>query len=398
MAHNTRTRANLAAWATGTAVTSAEFDKLDEQAFKSINGDDGGQWNPTSPINIGGQGLAVSGPLTISGTLATSIGAQNFPQKSPSDWAQPIRAMAHNGTLFVAAGGPTANSGGQDIFVSTSPDGVNWTTQTVPLVNAQGEAYSVDAIAGLVVVGSQPSAGDSDCWVWSTDGITWTRPTPPHGIGNDNTIFGMRYFAPVSLWIAGADGALFTNTTANIIAAAAWTSRTVAAGLNNRQLNLIAYRVSSPLCVIATTEAAEADVMTSPDAITWTGRTLAASMTARGLTYSEYWGKWFIVGLSGAMQYSADGTTWTADNFSASNDLLGIASLGPLLVALVGPAATAKTIWSLDGGANWFEGARMVLGTNPKITAIDGRIMIFDETRSYPGLRVGGVADSVAYV
>jgi hypothetical protein len=397
MAHNNRTRVNLAAWAAGTALTPAEIDDLDQKTFESINGDDGGTWNPSSVIEIGGQGLKTSGPLIVAGAFATAIGAQNFPQKSPSDWAQPVRAMAHNGTLFIAVGGPTADSGNNDVFVSTSPDGVNWTTRSVPLVNAQGEAYSVDGFSALTVLGSQPSSGDSDCWLWSTDGITWTRPTPPHGIGNNNTIFGMKYFAPAAIWIAGADGSLWTNTTANIIAATAWTSRTVAAGLTNRQLDLIAYRTSSPLCVIATTEAAEADVMTSPDGITWTGRTLAASMTARGLTYSEYWGRWFIVGTSGAMQFSTDGTTWTADNFVASNDLLSIVSLGPLLVALVGPAATAKTIWSLDGGANWFEGARLALGTNPKLVAIDGRVVIFDEGRSYPGLRVGGIAESISY-
>jgi hypothetical protein len=400
MSHNTRIRANLAAWAIGTTLTPAELDALDQLVFESINGDDGGQWNPSTPIGIGGAGLAVSGPLLASGVFAVPLAAQNFLQKSPSDFAQPIRAMFHNGTHYVAVGGPVSASGSIDYHVTRSLDGVNWTTVVIPPPgDAEGEAYCIDGTAGLMVIGIEASTSDTMNTLWSSDGgATWTEDNAGTDTGVSSTIWGIKYFAPASIWIAGGDGDLYTNTTGNIIAGTSWTSRTVAAGLNNRQLDLIAYRVASPLCVIATTEAAEADVMTSPDGVTWTGRTLAASMSARGLIYSEYWGKWFIVGTGGAMQYSTDGTTWTADNFIAANDLLGIAAIGPLLMILVGPAATAKTIWSLDGGANWYEGSRLVLGTSPKLTAIDGRFMIFDETRSYPGLRVGGVAESIGYV
>lgn len=67
MAHNTLTRADLAAWGSG-VVTPAEFHKLSTQGFQSINGDLGGVWAPSSVIEIGGTfGLLVSGPLEATG-------------------------------------------------------------------------------------------------------------------------------------------------------------------------------------------------------------------------------------------------------------------------------------------------------------------------------------------
>lgn len=69
MAHNTRVRADLAAWsAAGVAVTPGEFYALDSNAFKSINGDDGGTWSPLAAIEIGGAGLLMASPIVTSGT------------------------------------------------------------------------------------------------------------------------------------------------------------------------------------------------------------------------------------------------------------------------------------------------------------------------------------------
>ncbi|MEJ7728228.1 MAG: hypothetical protein WKG00_03350 [Polyangiaceae bacterium] len=62
MSHFARIRANLAAWALGSTVSSAEFDALDVGRFKSINGDDGGTWAPTAAIVVGGAGVNVTGP------------------------------------------------------------------------------------------------------------------------------------------------------------------------------------------------------------------------------------------------------------------------------------------------------------------------------------------------
>ncbi len=64
MAHNASIHAG--GWATGYVVTSADFLAIDSLLFKSINGDDGGTWAPSSLITIGGSGLRVTGPFTSS--------------------------------------------------------------------------------------------------------------------------------------------------------------------------------------------------------------------------------------------------------------------------------------------------------------------------------------------
>lgn len=65
MAHFTLLRASEGLWVG--VVTQAEFWALDQGRFKSINGDDGGTWNPAAPIIIGGAGLQIAGGITFSG-------------------------------------------------------------------------------------------------------------------------------------------------------------------------------------------------------------------------------------------------------------------------------------------------------------------------------------------
>jgi hypothetical protein len=78
MAHFTNIRADLAAWVGNAIITAAEFWAFDEKLGKAINGDDGGVWAPTDPIEIGGDGLKVSGVLDVTGT-AQFTGDVNIP-------------------------------------------------------------------------------------------------------------------------------------------------------------------------------------------------------------------------------------------------------------------------------------------------------------------------------
>jgi hypothetical protein len=77
LAHNTRIRPNLAAWAPDTAVLDTEFNALDQGQFTAINGDDGGTWAPSSAIVIGGSGIEMDGQLKIdtTGSILAIAGA-----------------------------------------------------------------------------------------------------------------------------------------------------------------------------------------------------------------------------------------------------------------------------------------------------------------------------------
>jgi len=53
-------------WSAVTTVQPTWMTALDRQLFKAINGDEGGSWAPSSVITIGGSGLTVTGPCSLS--------------------------------------------------------------------------------------------------------------------------------------------------------------------------------------------------------------------------------------------------------------------------------------------------------------------------------------------
>ena len=130
MAHGTRIRPDVAAWAVGTVVDPAEFDALDEGQFVSINGDDGGTWAPSAAIIVGGSGLeltgadnlvAAGGTLTINGTLATS--AAFAPRR--------ISLNGATGDLDVNSGGDINIKTGGELFLESGAQSWHYSGSTV---------------------------------------------------------------------------------------------------------------------------------------------------------------------------------------------------------------------------------------------------------------------------
>lgn len=58
-------RGSLANWSIGTTISPSEAWHFERSIKASINGDGGGTWAPTSLITIGGSGLTISGPFTV---------------------------------------------------------------------------------------------------------------------------------------------------------------------------------------------------------------------------------------------------------------------------------------------------------------------------------------------
>ena len=130
MAHGTRIRPDVAAWAVGTVVDPAEFDALDEGQFVGINGDDGGTWAPSAAIIVGGSGLeltgadnlvAAGGTLTINGTLATS--AAFAPRR--------ISLNGATGDLDVNSGGDLNIKTGGEFFLESGAQSWHYSGSTV---------------------------------------------------------------------------------------------------------------------------------------------------------------------------------------------------------------------------------------------------------------------------
>jgi hypothetical protein len=99
MAHFVRTQID-AVWVDGYVMPAADFIDLDSKLFRSINGDEGGLYSPTSPIVVGGSGLTVTGPTVVSGAAASTPGKLQTSGASrfvigASDW--PALSAAHPG-------------------------------------------------------------------------------------------------------------------------------------------------------------------------------------------------------------------------------------------------------------------------------------------------------------
>ncbi len=357
MAHNTRIRANTAAWANGSAVTQAEYDTLDQRQFESINGDQGGVCAPAAEIEIGGSGLKTSGPMTATGTMTarglTALAgivsqftpqAQNFPLRV-TDSADGFKDAAHGlaSSLWLACG---ANVSSPRLL--TSPDGRTWTSQTVGAA-----ANNLEAIAanGSIAVVSELNGANV---YTSTDGASWTARALAGGYPR-----ALHWFAGANLFVAGQTaGALATSPDGGVTA---WVARTTPAGFAAKTWKRFASKSSGGNLCVGIVSGSHDKCVTSPDGITWTERTLAEAIDAKGICYSTGQQRFYIVGASGKVQHSADGITWTAANVSSpvTFDAQDVAAHGHLVVVTHKVSnGRFRTYYTVDG-ATWKRGAEL---------------------------------------
>lgn len=58
-------RVKPAGWAVNEILTSAQANQLDIDHAKAVNGDDGGTWNPSAVVEVGGSGLRLAGTSNL---------------------------------------------------------------------------------------------------------------------------------------------------------------------------------------------------------------------------------------------------------------------------------------------------------------------------------------------
>lgn len=164
MAHNTRTRVNLAAWANGTAITQDELDKLDGYAYSAVNGDAGGTWAPAAAIVFGGAGLELaSAPLVLSGTASLSVaGAATFTGSFSATGAS--LTIGNNSTSTLALRAVTTATKlvvCQDAFVAQGAVTLGISDANALTVNATSTFNSEVTVNQEVVVNSNVELGSS---------------------------------------------------------------------------------------------------------------------------------------------------------------------------------------------------------------------------------------------
>lgn len=351
MAHRTRIRANLAAWANNSAVLNTEYDAIDAAQFSAIDGDAGGSWSPAAKIVIGGtQGVDCVAPVRALGAsdFSAATQASNWSERSsfavtgllntrvPICWDNSAEGT-NFGNLYVmfAAGGTPYRSGDGNLWTAGTPISFSG----APAAIAAGLAFNVPV---FMVVDVTNGAAYT-----STDGNTWTA----RGTAGTGQTSAICYSPSLGLWVVAGFG---TISTAPQAAASTWTARTVPASwtaANNKQINRIVWNGA---LFVATTSTSHNEVLTSPDGVTWTVRAIGATDSWNGLAWGAYDGIWMITGATHVYK-STNGTAWsdcvpTPSGFFALSDLAVRQSLwiGPLAGGNYGGVG-----WSVDAGTTW---------------------------------------------
>jgi hypothetical protein len=234
--------------------------------------------------------------------------------------------------LFVMVADTTSSWGGNAAhFISTSPDGITWTSRTSShdgSNNAAPLCVAWSADQSLFVIGWFRNNGAvTNAISTSPDGVTWTaHSTPFDGTSAHNGVYGVA-------WCPGIGGGLW-----------------VASGSNT---------------------AFNRSVMTSPDGTTWTAQAGAPSPVSghiSGVGYSPLLTKGFVAGsfIPGQLLSTANGTTYTDVSPSGLNNGTDMIEANGMQF-VCGQLATGRSgIYEATDGATWTQ------DTVPSGNIVDG--------------------------
>lgn len=287
----------------------------------------------TYGTNGSGEGIFVA--VGASGLILTSPDAVNWAARN-SGTTVSLKSIAYApGIGFAAVGSSSGVS-----WVTTSPDGENWTAG-LPAVGNEDWAGITYAPGMFVAVGhyggtmsssnglaatwvSQTTYGWTDycnagAWsgnqivvanlggsvVTSPDGVNWTYRLT----GSAANLRCIAYGA--GLFVAGGDaGTILTSANEGTN----WTAQSSPVGTT---LNGMAFLNDLFVAV-----GASGVILTSPDGTNWAQQTSGATTTLRGAAYGA--GQFVVVGDSGVVRTSPDGTNWAAQTFPDTRNLNGV--------------------------------------------------------------------------
>lgn len=224
--------------------------------------------------------------------------------------------------------------------VITSPDGITWTARAHAVSSTsiyRAQAYS-PSLGRLVAV------GDAGSVMYSDNATAWTAGTT---ISAENYL-SVAWSPTLSLFAAPAStgsGSMMTSPDG-----ITWTSRTLPT-LINPQFRCICW--SDTLGIFLALTYTDGQGVTSSDGITWTAVTLSSAAGWTSVVWAEDLGLFVAVADSGATARcvtSPDGTTWTDRTVPASAWASLVWAREAGLLTAVGP--NGSDIVSKDG-INW---------------------------------------------
>ena len=213
--------------------------------------------------------------------------------------------------------------------VMTSPDGINWSSQTA----ATGDWASVTYGNGLFV------AVGGNAVMTSPDGINWSNQTP----GSSNNWTSVTYGNGVFVAVAGdSSGDVMTSSnginwaTHSAASASEWLAVTYGNG---------------KFVAVAAGDTTTTNVMTSSDGATWVNGTLSPVTAYLSIAYAN--GRFVIGGLDRILS-STDGVTWSTAYLNSDGSIWdGFAYGNGLFVAVSSSVAGTDSVLTSPDGVTW---------------------------------------------
>lgn len=291
---------------------------------------DGSTWTtrgtPEPTAYYGGGQLTYAGGtyyLAYSGYTSTPIGARTIITSTDAvTWNIYSNSVFYYGSFYFPATNTFVVLSGGGYLLSSSNNGSTWTSRRNQ-TSTQIITWSIAYGAGLyVAVGSGSSVRSSP------DLVTWTARTNAPQSTSNAIIYANGQF----VYVTSDYAVRSTNGTS-------WSSVLVAGSTLNMGLHGIAY--GNSLYVVV---GLSGYVWTSPDAITWTQRTVSGTPNFRGICWT---GSLFVaVGQAGVIYTSPDGITWTSRTSGVTTQLWEVAYIGSTIVAV---GASSRILTSTDG-------------------------------------------------
>lgn len=284
--------------------------------------------------------IGIAAAFVMLPALAQVMPSAMYPMLIPQASAPPT-----SGLQIVV--GKSGLEGPPIAVINTSPDGITWTNQTNGF-GSGGVIRSATFGVGLYVVGGQNGSGNGEIET-SPDGITWTSRS--NGF-NGGGVFALTFGN--GIYLAGGfnstDGLLQTSTDA-----VSWISR-VTGFTGFGSINAVIY--GGGIYIAGGQYSTFAGgIETSPDGITWTGRT-NGFFTVNGFAYNGT-SIYVAIGSLGndtEIETSPDGVTWTprVNTFGGTASDGWSVAWGNATFCAVGQAADASGhVSSSPDGITW---------------------------------------------
>ena len=276
-----------------------------------------------------------------------------------------MNSVAWSGAQFVVVGGYELNQGAT---ILTSPGGIIWTKRFLPL---EGDLQTVAWNGSIFVTMGTPNIPpgvygpyDTPTFVaTSPDGVNWATQT----LGADYSPRSLIWAGSQFICLSGSGGILTSPD------GATWTHQTSATD----NLSAITWSGTQFVAVGASTASYQSLILTSPDGVNWTTRTSVPTYNLLDVVWN---GSQFIaVGGKCTIVTSPDGITWTPQAAGCNPDReLGAIAWNGAQFAAVGfddfKNMDAIIVTSPDG-VNWTEKASGVIDYITDVTWGAGRFV-----------------------